>query len=276
MADEPNPPKPAPAAHGQFVQAIGTVEPEEVVKVGSTVAGTIVSVSVNFSSVVHQGEVLAQIDGSAFAVRLDMAKASFNQAQANLAMQQAEYEFASRSLERLKAMVNTGAATHEMLDAEQFHAIRARAAVDSAKAEVRLRETAVQLAMLDLAGTKILSPIDGVILDRRVTAGQSVLAGNPGSLFVIAKDLRRMQLLLSVFERDIVKIHPGQEVQFKLAAFKDQTFTGKVARVRLHAAANPNGAYIVEVDFNNADLRVFPHMTADAEIAVGRGDDTRN
>ena len=273
LADEPNPFKPAtaPAVHRPFVYAVGTVEPEDAVDIGAAVAGTVSKVFVNFNSVVRKGELLAQIDDPAYAVRLNMAKASLQQAHANMALKEADYRFQAKSLERIKALVGNGAVTNEALDVQQLHCDSARAALAGAEAEVSLREAAVQLAMLDLAATKIISPVDGIVIDRRVTEGQTVSQSTPAGLFLIAKDLHRMQLWISVNEKDIARVRPGQDVQFRLDAFKNDVFTGKVTKVRLNAAMNHNiVTYTVEVGFENSDGRVLPYMTADAQIAVGQ------
>jgi HlyD family secretion protein len=135
---------------------------------------------------------------------------------------------------------------------------------------IQQAEAALQLAETNLNYTTIKSPVEGVIIDRRVNVGQTVVASlNAPSLFLIAKDLKRMQVWASVNEVDIGKIHKEMPVRFTLDAFPGEVFRGKVAQVRLNANMTQNVVtYTVVVAFDNADSKVLPYLTANLQFEV--------
>ena len=151
----------------------------------------------------------------------------------------------------------------------------AKAAVDSAKAATVQAEATLAKAQQTLDYCTIFSPVKGVIIDRRVNIGETVASSlNTPSLFLIAKDLTRIQVWVSVNEADIGNIHPGQDVTFTVDAFPNRTFHGKVNKVRLNATMTQNVVtYTVEVNTDNSDGKLLPYLTANVQFLTGEAHD---
>jgi HlyD family secretion protein len=286
----------APVSRGEFVDTIsatGTVEPEEVVDVGAQIAGQIVSFgkdaegrTVDYGSVVNQGTVLARIDDSLYAAdearaqaALEAAQASLGRAEADLGQLNAKLRQAERDWQRARKLGPSEALSQAAYDGYQsaFESATAnlavgRAAVVQAKAEVAQARAALVRAKRSLSYCTIVSPVQGVIIDRRVNIGQTVVASlNAPSLFLIAKDLKRMQVWVAVNEADIGKIRPGQPVSFTVDAFPGETFQGQVGKVRLNAAMTQNVVtYTVEIITDNSSGRLLPYLSANVSFEVKR------
>jgi HlyD family secretion protein len=275
------------------ISATGTVEPEEVIDVGAQVAGQILSFGrdvdgrmVDYGSKVAAGTVLATIDDAVYAAEATSARAQVQSAQAGL-------ERADADLEQFKAKLNQ--AERDWLRAQKIGPSQAlsqasydayRSAYETAKANVAVGQAAILQAKAGVVQARaglsraernlgfctITSPVDGVIIDRRVNIGQTVVASlNAPSLFLIAKDLTRMQVWVAVNEADIGKIHPGQAVTFTVDAFPGATFTGSVGKVRLNAAMTQNVVtYTVEIVTDNRDGRLLPYLTANIQFELRR------
>jgi HlyD family secretion protein len=144
------------------------------------------------------------------------------------------------------------------------------AAVLQAKASLTQAETSLWRATRNLGYCTITSPVDGVIIDRRVNIGQTVVASlNTPSLFLIAKDLKRMQVWVAVNEADVTSIYPGQAVAFTVDARPDESFSGEVVKVRLNAAMTQNVVtYTVEIGTDNSLGRLLPYLTANVKFEV--------
>ena len=148
----------------------------------------------------------------------------------------------------------------------------AEAAVEQTKAAVAQAKASLNTAQINLGYCTIKSPVKGVIIDRRVNIGQTVVSSlSAPSLFLIAKDLKRIQVWVSVNEADIGSISPGQPVTFTVDAYPDQVFQGQVGKIRLNATMTQNVVtYTVEVDTNNDDGKLLPYLTANAQFKIGR------
>ncbi|MFN8389802.1 MAG: efflux RND transporter periplasmic adaptor subunit [Bdellovibrionota bacterium] len=270
----------AQVAYGDLdvtITATGTVEPEELVDVGAQVAGKINSFGKNklgqvadYGVEVDEGDILAQIDDSLYAADVLQAKASVNRSKADLAQLRAKLQQAENDWKRAQAVGPSDA-----LSATQFDAFRA--AYDVAKASVAVGEATLEQtqsslgrAEQNLGYTTIHSPVRGVIIDRRVNIGQTVVASlNAPSLFLIAKDLRRMQVWVAVNEADIGSIRPGQTASFTVDAFPGKTFKGEVRKIRLNAAMTQNVVtYTVEVQTDNSSGELLPYLTANLKFDV--------
>jgi HlyD family secretion protein len=274
------------------ISASGVVEPEEVVDVGAQVAGRIVAFgkdesgkTVDYGSRVEEGTVLAQIDDSLYAADVAQVKAQREQAragvlraEADLGQMQAKLFQAERDWNRAKKLGHSDALSQSDYDAalSAYEVAKANLAVGKA-AIVQANEAVAQAtanlrrAQQNLDYCTIRSPVRGVIIDRRVNIGQTVVASlNAPSLFLIAKDLKRMQVWVSVNEADIGNINPGQAVNFTVDAFPGQVFQGEVGKIRLNATMTQNVVtYTVEVITDNSDGKLFPYLTANARFLVG-------
>ena len=274
------------------ISATGTVEPEEVVDIGAQVAGKIVSFGtdkngkqVDYGSVVEAGTVLARIDDALYAADVEAAKATLGQSKAALERSEADlgqlkaklYQ-AQRDWARAQKLGPSDALSQADFDAAQSAYETAKANVDvgkaaivQAKRTVEQSAASLQRAQQNLDYCTIVSPVKGVIVDRRVNIGQTVVSSlNAPSLFLIAKDLTRIQVWVSVNEADIGKITPGQPVTFTVDAYSGEVFKGEVGRVRLNATMTQNVVtYTVEVNTDNSDGRLLPYLTANAKFIVG-------
>jgi HlyD family secretion protein len=279
------------------ISATGTVEPEEVIDVGAQVAGQIISFgrdaggnTVDYGSPVEAGMVLAQIDDTLYraqaaeaAAQVQQAQAAVQTAQANLKQNQARLYQAQRDWDRAQKLGPLSQALAKTTyDSYQsaFEIAQANIAVseaDIAQAQASLAQTqaAQQRAQRNLDYCTIKSPVKGVIIDRRVNAGQTVVASlNAPSLFLLAKDLTRMRVWVAVNEADIGKIHAGQPVRFTVDAFPGENFTGEVAKVRLNASMTQNVVtYTVEITTDNSSARLLPYLTANVKFELNRLDD---
>jgi len=275
------------------ISATGTVEPEEVVDVGAQVAGQILSFGkdadgkiVDYGSVVDAGTVLARIDDSLYAsqvvqseAQVHSAEAGVKTAEAGLVQMKAILNQAERDWERARSLGSTEALAQSSYDAYQAAFETAKANVCSAEAEILQNKANVSQARAVLEHARqnlgyctIKSPVKGVIIDRRVNIGQTVVASlNAPSLFLIAKDLTRMQIWVAVNEADIGKIYPGQPVTFTVDAFPGEAFRGEVGKVRLNASMTQNVVtYIVEILTDNSNGRLLPYLTANVQFEVNR------
>lgn len=273
------------------ISASGTVEPEEVVDVGSQVAGKITEFgkdragcTIDYGSIVEEGMVLARIDDSLYTADVAQAKALLEQAKASVLKAEAEVEQmqaklfqAERDWDRVKKLGASRALSQSDYDGYQSACEAARANLAASKASVAHARGTVAHAQATLMRTQqnldyctIKSPVKGVIIDRRVNIGQTVVASlSAPSLFLIAKDLRRMQVWVSVNEADIGSIRPGQPVAFTVDAYPDQTFRGEVKKVRLNATMTQNVVtYTVEVATDNSDFRLLPYLTANVQFLI--------
>jgi HlyD family secretion protein len=274
------------------ISATGTVEPEEVVDVGAQVAGKIVAFGqdkdgreVDYGSVVEAGMVLARIDDALYAA--DAASAKAQLAQAKAAVQKAEADLGQMQAKLLQTENDWARARKlgpsDALSQTDFDAARAayevakanlsvgKAAIVQAKGTVSQAEATLKRALQNLSYCTIVSPVKGVIIDRRVNIGQTVVASlNAPSLFLLAKDLTRMQVWVSVNEADIGRIKPGQPVTFTVDAYPGEVFSGEVGKVRLNATMTQNVVtYTVEIITDNSDGKLLPYLTANVTFIVG-------
>lgn len=289
----------APVARGDLVVSIsatGTLEPEEVIDVGAQVAGQIVSFgkdadgkTVDYGSHVEAGTVLAQIDDTLYKAQaaeanaqVAQARATLQVANANLAQAKAKLYQAERDWDRAQKLGPSEALAQAQYDSyksayetAQANVNVSEASILQAQATIAQTEAAAQRAKRNLDYCTIKSPVKGVIIDRRVNTGQTVVASlNAPSLFLLAKDLTRMQVWVAVNEADIGKIHPGQPVTFTVDAFPGQTFKGEVGKVRLNASMTQNVVtYTVEIVTDNSSGQLLPYLTANVRFELQRRDD---
>lgn len=265
------------------INATGTVEPEEVIDVGAQVAGRIVAFGqdangkpVDYGSKVTAGTVLARIDESLYSAEVAAAEAQLRSAKAGLQKAQADLFRAEQDWQRAQKLGPSEALSQSSYDTYHAAYKTAVAQVAVSKAAIGQAEAALQRARRNLGYCTISSPVDGVIIDRRVNIGQTVVASlNAPSLFLLAKDLTRIQVWVAVNEADIGRIHSGMPVHFTVDAFPNETFRGEVGKVRLNAAMNQNVVtYTVEIVTDNSNGRLLPYLTANVEFELERVADT--
>jgi HlyD family secretion protein len=269
------------------ISATGTLEPEEVVDVGAQVAGRIERLgpdprgktdpryrdkSIDFCSPVDEGSVLAQIDPAVYAAQVDAARAGCRRVEAEAAQVRARLELAEAQWRRAQEAAKAKVMSTAEFDAAKAECEAARASLAVAEASLAQSKAALSLADLNLGYTTIRSPIKGVIIDRRVNVGQTVVASlNAPSLFLIAKDLKKMQVWAAVNEADISQIRAGEPAQFTVDAFPGNVFQGKVEQVRLNAQMTKNVVtYTVVVTTDNPGGKLLPYLTANVRFEVDR------
>ncbi|MBU1052283.1 MAG: efflux RND transporter periplasmic adaptor subunit [Proteobacteria bacterium] len=273
------------------ISATGTIEPEEVIDVGAQVAGRILKFgkdknnkTIDYGSVIEEGTILAEIDDSLYASDVVQAEAQVQQSKASLARARADIEQAKAKLyqakrdwDRAQKLGPSEALAQTTYDAYKSNYETAKAnlgvgqaTIEQAVAAVAQSEAALKRVKRNLGYCTIKSPVKGVIIDRRVNIGQTVVASlNAPSLFLIAKDLKRMQVWVAVNEADIGKIHPGQKVSFTVDAFPGEVFQGEVGKVRLNASMSQNVVtYTVEIITDNSSGRLLPYLTANVQFVL--------
>ena len=264
------------------ISATGTVEPMEVIDVGAQINGRIKEFgpdlqqpgeTVDFCSEVTKGAVLAQLDDSPYLAALDRSRAILKLTEAELTRHRAHLNRVEQDYERAEKLRKTNSETEYDQAVAQYEMAKADIAVGEAKVEQA--NIAKKQAEIDLGYATIASPIDGVIIDRRVNVGQTVVAGlNAPSLFLLARDLSKMQVWAAVNEADVGDVHIGQKVTSNVDAFRDTTFSGKVSQIRLNASMSQNVVtYGVVVDIENTHDKLLPYMTANLQFEVARRTD---
>ena len=271
------------------IAASGTIEPEELVDVGSQVSGKIVAfgtdaagAEVDYCSVVTNGMVLARIDDVTYLADLDVARAQQSRALANVESAKAseqkakvDLDHARKDWERAQRIGVGLALSQSDFDAYQASFETAEAALAVATASIGQAEAAVvearasvEKAERNLGYCTISAPVDGIVIDRRVNLGQTVVSSmSVSSLFLVAKDLAHMRIWAAVNEADVGQIREGQGVAFTVDAFPGRTFRGTVRRVRLNATITSNVVtYVVEIDCDNPDGTLLPYLTANVEF----------
>ena len=238
------------------VTATGTLSAVTTVKVGSQVSGIIAKLHVDFNSAVTKGQLLAELDPTPFQQTVEQRRADLEKAKVEL-------RNTDLSLVRSKNLATQQLLAQSELDAAQTNR-------DAAAAAVAQSEAALRQAQTNLGYTKIMSPIDGVVVDRQYDVGQTVAASFQAPvIFTIAQDLTKMQVLTNIDEADVGRVKVGQEATFSVDAFPDQPFRGAVSQIRLSPQTVQNVVtYQVVLDVANPDLKLKPGMTANVQVPV--------
>jgi HlyD family secretion protein len=238
----------------RVISANGTLNPTIQVSVGTQVSGTVKLLHVDFNSRVKAGQVLAELDPS-------LLEAAAAQSRANLASAQAQFAVAQSKFTRSKQLFQQGFISQAELDADRQQLDVTTALVKTTQAKVRADEVNLRYSI-------IRSPIDGVVVARNVDVGQTVAASfQTPTLFLIAKDLRQMQIDTNIAEADIGAIRVGLPVKFTVDAFADCEFRGAVRQIRINPSVQQNVvSYNVVVGFDNDSGVLLPGMTGHVKI----------
>jgi HlyD family secretion protein len=256
------------------VTATGTMNAVKTVSVGTQVSGTLKELHVDFNSRVKKGQILAEIDPATFQAQVDQAKANVLAAKANVEKAKATREDSKRTQDRNQQLFSKNLIARSDLDTSGATDASNYAQVSAATAQVAQTEAALRFAETNLRYTKIVSPVDGIVVSRSVDVGQTVAASfQTPTLFVIAQDLTKMQIDANIDEADIGKIKTGQDVEFTVDAYPDSTFHGIVDEIRIAPITVQNVVtYDVVIKVENSDLRLMPGMTANVSIIVASKD----
>jgi len=252
----------------QTVNATGDVSALVTVSVGSQVSGIVDKLFVDFNTKVHKGQVLATLDTRLFAAALEKADAGLAAANANVEKAQAVLADSERTASRDAALEKERLISQAELDSAVSTRDANAAALSSAKAAALQAKADRDQARVNLEFTSIKSPIDGVVVSRSIDVGQTVAAAfQAPTLFVIANDLTKMQILANIDEADVGKVKEGEEARFTVDAFPGETFTGTVRQVREAATTTNNVVtYAAVIDAANPDRKLRQGMTASVTI----------
>lgn len=238
------------------VTATGTLSAVTTVQIGSQVSGVIARLYADFNSRVTKGQLLAELDPTPFQQTVDQRQADLTKSRVEAANARITYD---RSLRLVKA----GLSPQSDLDS-------ARAAYEGANAQVQQSTAALNQSLTNLKYTKIISPIDGVVVDREYDVGQTVAASfSAPTLFSIAQDMTKMQVQADVDQSDIGRVAVGQTARFTVDSYPDQEFRGRISQIRLNATVSQNVVtYPVIIEVPNPDERLRPKMTANVTLDV--------
>lgn len=250
------------------VTASGTVNPVTTVQVGSYVSGVIESVSCDYNTHVTTGQVCARIDPRPYQTQVDQDQANLDAARAQYQKDVTGNQLAQVTYQRNAELFAKGLVAHDAFD-------QAKAAADQAQAQVQLdqttisqRQAALEASKVNLGYTTIVSPVDGIVVSRDITQGQTVAASfQTPTLFLIATDLTKMEVDTNVSESDIGGVQNGARATFSVEAFPDHTFDGTVTQVRQAPQTVQNVVtYDVVVGTDNPQALLKPGMTATVNV----------
>jgi HlyD family secretion protein len=243
------------------ITATGTIEPVTEVEVGTQVSGIIDKIYIDYNSTVTKGQLIAEMDKVTLQSELQSASASYNGSKA-------EFDYQKKLYERNKQLHEKQLISETDFEQTEYNYLRAKSSLESAKA-------ALAKAERNLSYATITSPIDGIVTSRDVEEGQTVASGfETPTLFTIAADLTKMQVVADVDEADIADVKEGARVSFTVDAYPDDVFEGQVSQVRLGSTNSSSSTttsttvvtYEVVITADNPDLKLKPRLTANATI----------
>ncbi len=250
------------------VTASGAVNPVITVQVGTYVSGVVQQLLCDYNTVVRKGQLCAKIDPRPYQIVVDQDQANLAEAKAQLAKDQTNLGYTKASYDRAVELAKRGIDTQDALDAAKSTYAQAQAQIELDQATIKQHEAALKAAEINVGYTDIISPVDGTVVSRNVTVGQTVAASfQTPTLFLIATDLTKMQVDTNVSESDIGNIHDGTPASFTVEAYPDRTFKGTVSQVRQAPQTVQNVVtYDVVVSAANPGDVLKPGMTATVKI----------
>lgn len=267
-----------PISRGDIVQVVpatGTIEAVTVVDVGTQVSGKVTELNVDFNSMVVKGDRIAKIDPQTIEAKIEMDKAQLLSSEANLERQRVALEDSQIKLQRAKDLFDRKLLSQQDYEAAQVTVKTNEAQIKSQLAGITQQKATLHQDEVNLSYTDIFAPINGIVIDKKVDVGQTVVSNQTATPIVkIAADLTNMQVKANVDESDVGMIRPGQLATFTVDAYQTQPFTGTVAQVRLQPIVTQNVVtYITIINVRNDDLRLKPGMTANVKIEIFRSED---
>lgn len=258
----------------ETVEASGIINPVKTVSIGSQVSGMIQAIYVDFNSQVKRGELLAQIDPSLFQAQVDKARGDLSSAKANYQKTKSTLIYDKANYARYKELYKKRYVSKSDLDLAEATYNADYAQLNSMSALIAQSAAALRSNLTNLRYTRIVSPVNGVVVSRSVDVGQTVAASfQTPTLFTVAQDLTQMQIEVSVSEADIGKVKNGQDVEYTLDGYPNEVFKGKVSQVRLSSTNVSNVVtYTVIVSVNNDDEKLKPGMSANVSIITNKKD----
>jgi HlyD family secretion protein len=256
----------------ETVGATGTLEAVETVDVGTQVSGVVQSLYADFNSIVKKGQVIAKLDPQLIETQIQQQEANVTRAEADLERLKVSLADARQKLERAEQMSAKNLIPRTELETAQVNVKSAEAQIRSSEAALTQARAQLNNQRVNLGYTTITAPIDGIVISRNVDQGQTVAASmNAPTLYIIAADLTKMQVVANIDEADVGRMRPGQVVNFRVDAYPTDTFTGSVEQVRLQPAVVQNVVtYSTVISVPNPELKLKPGMTANVTIEIAR------
>jgi HlyD family secretion protein len=257
------------------ITTTGAVDPVITVEVGAYVSGTIQACYCDYNTQVKAGQLCAKIDPRPYQVVVDQDAANLSNAQAQLKKDQASLTYARVSYARDQGLLDHGIVSRDTVDNDKSTYDQAVAQVKVDESTIQQRAASLHAAQVNLDYTNIISPVDGSVVSRNITIGQTVAASfQTPTLFLIAQDLTKMQVDTNVSETDVGNAKVGQKASFTVEAFPGRTFWGTVSQVREAPITVQNVVtYDVVVSVDNPDFALLPGMTANTRIITEERDD---
>src|SRR5207245_8055284 len=259
----------------EVVSATGDVSAIVTVNIGSQVSGTISKLYVDFNSQVKKGQPLAELEPRRLRAALERAQAGLASAQADVEKAQAQLNDAARVEKRNKELLEQRLVSQQDVDSAVANREQMAASLSSARAKVLQARADRDQAATNLAFARIESPIDGIVVSRAVDVGQTVAASfQTPTLFTIANDLTKMQILAHIDEADVGKVHDGQEARVTVDAYPGEEFSGSIREVRQAPNTIQNVVtYDAVINAANPDRKLRQGMTAAVKVLTSRRDD---
>jgi len=256
----------------QTVSATGTLEAVQTVLVGTQVTGIVKELHADFNRIVHKGQLLARLDRTNFEAALQQQQAALQSRYTDLDRQRVSLDDSRVKLKRSQDLFAKNLVTQQDLEAAQLSVKTLEMQIKSAESSIVQQQATVNQAQINLDYTDIYAPLTGIVIDRKVDVGQTVVSNQSASvIFNIAADLTKMQARASVDESDVALIRPGQRVTFRVDAYQNREFIGSVSQVRLQPVVSQNVVtYITIVDIPNPDYSLKPGMTTNVKIEIAR------
>ena len=256
----------------QKITASGIINPSSTIAIGTQVSGTIAEILVDYNTLVKKDQLLAQIDPALFEATVAQRKAALDIAKAELEVVKNDIVYYKKHLNRIKKLNTSKYSTDKDLESAQRDYDNAVAQKSLKEAQISQAAASLKQAEVDLHYTRIVSPVDGIVISKEVEVGQTVAASyQTPTLFNVAEDLTKMQIEASVVEADIAKVKEGQHVDFGVDSFPDEVFHGVVTQVRNNPITTSNVVtYEVIIEIDNRDLKLKPGMTAHVEIITAK------
>ena len=258
----------------EAVQATGTLQAVKTVNVGTQVSGVVQNLYADFNSIVKKGQVIARLDPSLIEVAIEQREASVTRAIADLERLRVSLADAERKLGQAKQMWEKQLIPRDQLDTAELNVKTMQSQIKSSEAGLIQARADLNTQKVNLGHTVITAPIDGVVIQRSVDEGVTVQSSMTApTLYIIAEDLMKMQVMANIDEAEVGKMRPGQPVNFTVDAYQNDTFTGTVSQIRLQPTTVQNVVtYSTVIDAPNPALKLKPGMTANVTIEIARRD----
>ena len=258
---------PSGPVEAKTVAATGTLRPTATVTLGTTISGTVQDLSCEVNATVKKGQTCAQIDPRPYQRAIEANRADLATAVAQYEQHMASFNQAKAAFERNAGLLERGLVTKATYEGMESNYKQAQAQIAYHKAVIDQRKANVAAAELNLSYTRITSPVDGTVLERRIAVGE--LAQSSAGLFVIASDLTKMHAVVRIDETDIGAFRTADAAKLSVKAFPNQKFSGKVKQVRyVPEAAGSTVSYEVLIEVDNIELYLRPGMSVAAEVEV--------